>query len=725
MKTNLLITISFLLSIKVAFCQSSNVNLLREWYHGYTFDALYVNGNYAYLGSDVALNILDIANPTSIKVVSQIILPENIDWITYQSGKAYVATRDSGIRIIDVSNPLQPIESGFYQTQGKVYAVSVSGNYAYIANDTAGLRVLDVSNPASPFEVGFFDLGNTKANNVVVSGNYAYIAYETSGLQIVDISNPTSPVSVSFLNWSTNVNTVFVSGNYAYVLDDSLRVVNITNPLSPFQVSSTRPRGSYYTLFVSGNYAYTFNNSSLGSYDIWDVSNPSAPSVIGSYVANTSFSNRQSVFVNGTQVYFLNKGFNPGDIKSLDIVDVSIPASPSLLGKFRQAKDFGDICSSGNYIYTIDFEPPSKGFIGVYDITNPSLPQQIGIFIDSSNFYASLFVSGNYLYLTGRQLGATTYGVSIIDISNPSNPVKVGSYNINSTTVYGISVSGNYAYVCFGSQGIRIIDVSNPAAPVSIGSLTLTGGFQAIEIFVSGNYAYVTDNASKLHIVDVSNPTSPLEVGSYQLPADGSDVYVSGNYAYVAAGAQGLQIIDVSNPSSPVLTGTYSSVGNDSRLELYKVGNYVYLSDFLNGLQVINVSNPASPVQVGYYYNISAYARNVFADNNSIYLVSDYSLYIFNNTFVTSTNFPDDMNNNFLLFPNPFSSQTVLKTDKLLHNATLTVYNGFGQIVEQINNINGQAITFNRNNLPSGLYFYHLTEENKTIATDKLVINDK
>jgi hypothetical protein len=130
-------------------------------------------------------------------------------------------------------------------------------------------------------------------------------------------------------------------------------------------------------------------------------------------------------------------------------------------------------------------------------------------------------------------------------------------------------------------------------------------------------------------------------------------------------------------------------------------------------------------VQVGYYYNISAYARNVYADNNGIYLVSDYGLYIFNNTFVTNTNFPDDIKNNILLFPNPFSTQTVLKTDKLLHSATLRVYNGFGQIVEQINNISGQTITFNRNNLQSGLYFYHLSEENITIATDKIIITDK
>lgn len=726
MKTSLLITISFLLLFKVSFCQSSNVTIIKKWYHGPSLNAIYVNGNYAYLGSDVAFNVLDISDTSSIKVVSQIIIPQTIQWITYQSGKAYVAAGDSGLYIIDVSNALQPIESGFYQTPGKAHAVFVSGNYAYVADDTAGLRVLDVSNPASPFEVGFFDLGNTKANNVVVSGNYAYIAYGASGLQIVDVSNHSSPVSVSFLNWNAAVSTVFISGNFAYLLNDSLRIVNITNPLSPIQVSVTGSFGFYKsTLFVSGNFAYTVSDMSSEDYDIWDISNPSAPSLMGTYYVRSPNLNGQCVFVDGAQAYFLNTIGSPGNMKSLDIVNVSNPTTPSLRGKFRQAQMYVDVCSSGNYVYTIDWEPPMSALIGVYDISNSSLPRQIGTYHDSSNFFSgNLFASGNYLYLTGSKTG-TGYGVKIIDISNSSNPVKVGSFNISGATAQGISVSGAYAYVCFGNQGIRVINVSNPTTPISVGSLTLSGGFEAIEIFVTGNYAYVTDNASILHIIDVSNPAALIEVGSYQLPANGSDVYASGNYAYVAAGQQGLIIIDVSNPSSPVLVGTYSSVGNSSNLKLYKVGSYVYLSDFFNGLQVIDVSNLASPVQVGYYYNISQYARNVYADNNSIYFISDYDLFIFNNSFVTNVSYPDDIKNNFLVFPNPFSTQTVIQTNSLLHNATLTVYNCYSETVAQIKNISGQTINFNRNNLPSGMYFYRLREENKTIAIDKLIITDK
>ncbi|OFY85440.1 MAG: hypothetical protein A3F72_21735 [Bacteroidetes bacterium RIFCSPLOWO2_12_FULL_35_15] len=76
------------------------------------------------------------------------------------------------------------------------------------------------------------------------------------------------------------------------------------------------------------------------------------------------------------------------------------------------------------------------------------------------------------------------------------------------------------------------------------------------------------------------------------------------------------------------------------------------------------------------------------------------------------------------IFPNPFSSQTTFHTNSLFKEETLTVYNYFGQTVMQIKNINGQTVTLHRDNLASGLYVVRLTQDNKLIATDKLVITD-
>jgi uncharacterized delta-60 repeat protein len=80
--------------------------------------------------------------------------------------------------------------------------------------------------------------------------------------------------------------------------------------------------------------------------------------------------------------------------------------------------------------------------------------------------------------------------------------------------------------------------------------------------------------------------------------------------------------------------------------------------------------------------------------------------------------------NSIKIYPNPFSSTTVLQTDKILQNAILTIYNATGQRVKQIDNFTGQAIIFSRDNLPSGLYMIRLTQNNKISSTNKLVIID-
>ena len=77
------------------------------------------------------------------------------------------------------------------------------------------------------------------------------------------------------------------------------------------------------------------------------------------------------------------------------------------------------------------------------------------------------------------------------------------------------------------------------------------------------------------------------------------------------------------------------------------------------------------------------------------------------------------------VYPNPFSFSTTLNIDIVLINATLTVYNSYGKTVKRIKNISGQTINLQRDNLSSGLYFLQLTQDNKILTTDKIIITDK
>lgn len=79
---------------------------------------------------------------------------------------------------------------------------------------------------------------------------------------------------------------------------------------------------------------------------------------------------------------------------------------------------------------------------------------------------------------------------------------------------------------------------------------------------------------------------------------------------------------------------------------------------------------------------------------------------------------------NVTIYPNPTATSTTINIVNPISNATLTLYNSMGQLVSQIKNITEQTVTFNRNDLPAGLYLMSLIENDQTIEISKLVITD-
>lgn len=277
-------------------------------------------------------------------------------------------------------------------------------------------------------------------------------------------------------------------------------------------------------LFVSGNYAYVTDIYSKEGIRIIDITNPSNPSIVGSYNSGAL-----GIFINGNYAYCA------AYIDGLLILDVSDPTSPWLVGSYN---------------------PYSYSFISAEDV----------------------YVSGSYAYVAFGEAG-----LEIIDISNPEFPKSVWGDDINidgsSIDIFG---AGNYVYIIDDEVGLAIIDISDPSSPTLVGSYDTQGMAQCVH--VSGNYAYVGDASGELKIIEISNPTSPALVGSFTA-YDVGGVYVNDKYAYLADGANGLTIIDVSNPASPTLVGSYDTPGYAR--DVYVAGNYIYLADGFSGKLII------------------------------------------------------------------------------------------------------------------------------------------
>jgi hypothetical protein len=76
------------------------------------------------------------------------------------------------------------------------------------------------------------------------------------------------------------------------------------------------------------------------------------------------------------------------------------------------------------------------------------------------------------------------------------------------------------------------------------------------------------------------------------------------------------------------------------------------------------------------------------------------------------------------VYPNPFYSSGVIRFNSIIKKAELKIYDIYGKKIKTINEISGDELKLDRDNLSSGLYFIILTQDNVINATYKLMIMD-
>lgn len=227
-----------------------------------------VHGNYAspYVfvldtsGQD-QLFAVNRGNPSDLTNAGSIDLDTAVK-LFVQGGYAYVAgeafnRNDSGLVIINVSNPASMSLAGTSDTSDPREVFVDSNNYAYVADGSAGLRIINVANKVLGMPIiGTYNTNGT-ALDVVAVGNYAYVADGSNGLVIVNTASKSNPGLVGSYNTPGTAYAVKVSGNYAYVADNtSLHIINVSNPASPTLYRSYATPYQYRDVDIGGNYAY-------------------------------------------------------------------------------------------------------------------------------------------------------------------------------------------------------------------------------------------------------------------------------------------------------------------------------------------------------------------------------------------------------------------------------------------------------------------------------------
>lgn len=239
-----------------------------------------VDGDYAYVADGHGgLQIYDVTNLKKIKLATSFKRPSNARAVDVEGGYAYLAAADS-MQIFDVSDPANAYWITTYEEDIKFdQDLDVVGDYAYVACGVEGLKIYDVSVPLDTHKVGHV-IPSGMARSVVVSGQYAYIGGGSGGLQIIDISYPDDPQITGGIRTSDLADGIFVDGNIVYVTDryDGLHIIDVSDPFNPVELSKLKVKGKASGVFVMGDYAFVAAIS--GDISIVDISDPADPALV-------------------------------------------------------------------------------------------------------------------------------------------------------------------------------------------------------------------------------------------------------------------------------------------------------------------------------------------------------------------------------------------------------------------------------------------------------------
>lgn len=78
-------------------------------------------------------------------------------------------------------------------------------------------------------------------------------------------------------------------------------------------------------------------------------------------------------------------------------------------------------------------------------------------------------------------------------------------------------------------------------------------------------------------------------------------------------------------------------------------------------------------------------------------------------------------NNNYSIYPNPFHDKATLSLSEYCSSCTLEIYDALGQKVTS-KNFSGWQTEINRSTMKSGIYFFSVSDRERTIFTGKLIV---
>jgi hypothetical protein len=533
-----------------------------------------VVGNLAYLAfREQGLVIADVSDPSSPEQVSSLQLgswPE-VTFVRVKGDYAYVGMVIGGVWIVDITDPEHPTIVGVYEpVEGGGNAVEVIGDYAFVAASFGTVHVVDLTDRSAPAFLVALPTGSFQVVDLVEVGGRLYVATDES-VKIVDVSNPLQPSIVGLVDtsWGGQMD-LHVADSTIYVADgnEGLIVLDASNPPNlTWEGSLGGDYAGASGAWARGDVAYLVDSAALHVIDVPDATLPIREHTIPADVQVTLMAQ------DGPLLFAAGE-----DGRGLAIVDISNPDQPTYLGGLPPEYQIRDMTAVGDYLYVA-----ADGWgLKIIDISNPLAPFEVGA-LDTDGSARAVQVLGNYAYVADHQTG-----LKIVDVSNPGSPSLVGSIGSDEHSD-DVVLQPGLAYVADGDGGLRIIDVTDPSNPTQVGQMLSTQG-GVDRVLVDGTTAYLVQD-SVVTIADVSDPTNLQELGQVYAHSEAEGVWLEGSQLYLATGQGGLQRYNVADPQAPEEAGSYVTTGTAT--DVLITGDRIFIAGSQQGLHVLERVEPS------------------------------------------------------------------------------------------------------------------------------------
>ena len=285
-----------------------------------------------------------LAQAPTFTQVATIAGPVNL--IEVDGNRAFLAGGKT-LTVVDVSKPESPVRLGSYSFPDKIWGIRVAGSKVYVAADLYGLGIIDVSNPRSPVLRGSVKLpGQTK--NVALVGNTALVADHMSGIDIVDVTDAAKPVKKDSYFLDGYARDVASAGSMAYAIDApaGLYAFDLSKSGPVEAIASDQSARAPGSIELGTNAAGQPTLAVLigsGLLQIYDLRDPAKPAAAGTFRVPSGRPVRVSL--GGSHAYVADAR------DGLQVVDLSAPSTPVLIGGFKSTQPARDVAVAGSFVY--------------------------------------------------------------------------------------------------------------------------------------------------------------------------------------------------------------------------------------------------------------------------------------------------------------------------------------------------------------------------------------